>query len=149
MKRVRIIIGLVSLFLFCFSAFAQNESKGIRELFKNNEAIIYAINIRNFGAVDKNSDGIIDIDDGDIPGTFVNAKDRLKNLKDEGINTLYVLPITKTGKLKALGTAGSLYAMDSFTEISPFLDDKTNEISQEYASHKENTELQHEEEIIK
>ena len=129
MKRVRIIIGLVSLFLFCFSAFAQNQNNSIRELFNNNEAIIYAINIRNFGAVDKNSDGIIDIDDGDIPGTFVNAKERLKNLKDEGINTLYILPITKTGKLKALGTAGSLYAMDSFTEISPFLDDKTNEIS--------------------
>ena len=129
MKRIRIIIGLFSILMFQELVFAENETKSIRELFKNNEAIIYTINIRNFGAADKDNDGIIDIDSNDIAGTFVNAKDKLKNLKDEGINTIYVLPITKTGKLKALGTAGSLYAMDSFSEISPFLDDKTNELS--------------------
>ena len=129
MKRIRIIIGLFSIIAFCTNVYAQNETKSLREMFKNNEAIIYTINIRNFSAIDKDNDGIIDIESGDINGTFVNAKERLKTLKDEGINTIYVMPITKTGKLKALGTAGSLYAMDSFSEISPFLDDTTNDLT--------------------
>ena len=47
-------------------------------------------------------------------------------LKKEGINTLYLLPITKTGKLKALGSAGSLYALDSFVELNSQLDDITD-----------------------
>ena len=42
-----------------------------------------------------------------------------------------MLPITKTGKLKALGTAGSLYALDSFEKLNPQLDDKNNPLSVE------------------
>ena len=129
MKRIMFIIGLFSFFVFKNVVFASEAKTSIRELFRNNEAIIYTINIRNFGAIDKNFDGIIDKEQGDIAGTFLNAKEKLKDLKTEGINTVYLLPITKTGKLKALGTAGSLYAMDSFDEISPFLDDETNEKS--------------------
>ena len=127
MKRITAIIGLFSFFMSGNLAFGNEANVSLRELFKNNEAIIYTINIRNFGATDKNSNEIIDVQEGDISGTFLNAKDKLKSLKEEGINTIYLLPITKTGKLKALGTAGSLYAMDSFTEISPFLDDINNE----------------------
>ena len=48
-----------------------------------------------------------------------------------GVNTVYLLPITKTGKLKALGTAGSLYALDSFEKLNPQLDDKSNPMSVE------------------
>lgn len=121
MKRTLFFLALATTFLPQAQA-----RENIRELFKDNSAIIYTLNIRNFGAVDKNNDGIIDIDDGDIKGTFLNAKDKLKNLSYEGINTLYLLPITKTGKLKALGTAGSLYAIDSFDEIAPELDDLSN-----------------------
>ncbi len=117
MKRI-IILAIV---LFLNSCVLAQES--IRELFKNNEALIYTINIRNFGAVDKNSDGIINSQDNDVRGTFLNAKAKLKTLADEGINTIYLLPVTPSGKLKALGTAGSLYAMDSFDEISSDLDD--------------------------
>lgn len=119
----RIIILTIALFLNSFILTEAAPKKTTRELFKNNEAIIYTINIRNFGAVDKNLDGLINPLDGDIKGTFLNAKDKLKALKDDGINTIYLLPITPSGKLKALGTAGSLYAMDSFNEISPDLDD--------------------------
>ena len=116
--------------LLFFPLFAYGSQRAdLKEQFKNNEAIIYTINIRNFGAVDKDNDGIINEEKGDIRGTFLNAKDKLEDLKAEGINTVYVLPITKTGKLKALGTAGSLYAMDSFTILSPELDDKTNDLA--------------------
>lgn len=124
MKRIIIFLAIA----FCFTPFSYAR-ENIRELFKNNEAIIYTINIRNFAAVDKNLDGLINPDDGDIKGTFLNAKNKLKELKDQGINTIYVLPITPSGKLKALGTYGSLYAMDSFDTIDNRLDDENNEKS--------------------
>ena len=119
MKRNKIIL------LLCLSFFIQNANarENIKELFKNNQAIIYTINIRNFGSTDKDNDGIINPKKGDIRGSFLNAKENLKKLSDDGINTIYVLPITPVGKYKALGTAGSLYAMDSFNTINPQIDD--------------------------
>lgn len=98
----------------------------LRELFKNNEAIIYTINIRNFAAVDKDLNGIIETNKGDKIGSFVGAKAKLKELAAHKINTIYILPITPSGKLKALGTAGSLYAMDEFNKIAPELDEIDN-----------------------
>ena len=50
--------------------------------------------------------------------SVVSAKEKLAQLAKEGINTIYLLPITPVGKLKALGTAGSLYAMDDFSTIN-------------------------------
>ncbi len=112
--------------LLCLSFFIQNANarENIKELFKNNQAIIYTINIRNFGSTDNDNDGIINTKKGDINGSFLNAKENLKKLSSDGINTIYVLPITPVGKFKALGTAGSLYAMDGFDTINPQLDDK-------------------------
>ncbi len=95
----------------------------LRTLFTSNKAIIYGINIRSFGAEDKNDNDIIEPWLGDVPGTFVNAKARLDDIVISGANTIHLLPITKVGKLKALGTSGSLYAMDSFNELNPQLDD--------------------------
>jgi len=121
MKRMIIFLGLV-LFLNSFAYAKEN----LRELFKDNKAVIYTLNIRNFAANDKNIDGIIEVDKGDKIGTFIGAKARLKELAQNGINVVYLLPITPTGKLKALGTAGSLYAMDDFNKIAPELDDLNN-----------------------
>ena len=80
----------------------------LRRLFTNNQAVIYEINIRTFNAQDTNKNGIIDFDDAEESGTFLNAIDRLDELKAKGINTIHVMPITPVGKTKALGTAGSL-----------------------------------------
>jgi len=121
------ITALSIFFLTANCAFCENNN--FRKMFTNNSAIIYTINIRNFAAVDKNNNGIIEENLGDTRGTFLNAANKLPELKKEGINTIYLLPITKVGKLKALGTAGSLYAMDSFDEINPQLDDITNTLS--------------------
>ena len=124
MNKLKIISLLLVLFLSQSVTSAQRAN--LRTQFLNNEAIIYTINIRNFGATDSDKDGLIDLSRGDIRGTFVNAKDKLPMLKEEGINTIYLLPITKTGRLKALGSAGSLYALDSFTELNSQLDDITD-----------------------
>ncbi len=125
MRRVVFLTGL----LLLLSTNYLSAREDIVEVFKNNSAIIYTINIRNFGAFDKDNDGIIDESKGDIKGTFLNAKDKLKALKEDGINTIYILPITPVGRLKALGTSGSLYAMDAFDKINPELDDTTNDIT--------------------
>jgi len=130
MKRINIIRGLFLSFILCAlcanSADARPWLNDLRTLFTSNKAIIYTINVRSFGAVDKNNNDIIEPWLGDTPGTFLNAKDRLGDIVASGANTVYLLPITKVGKLKALGTSGSLYAMDSFNEINPQLDDKKN-----------------------
>lgn len=96
-------------------------SNDLKTLFLSNNAIIYAINIRTFNAKDTNKDGIIDESAGEERGNFLNAIDRLDELAALGVNTVNLLPVTPVGKIKALGTAGSLYATASFNEINPQL----------------------------
>lgn len=93
----------------------------LRSLFLSNSAIIYGINIRTFGAKDKNNDGIIQFESGEESGTFLNAIPKLNDLAFQGINTVHLFPITPVGKVKALGTAGSVYSPSSFIELNPQL----------------------------
>ena len=133
MKRIFTwVLGFAVLLVnFSSVALAQEYKNDLRDLFIGNKSVIYALNIRSFGAKDLNGDDIINPLEGDEAGTFLNAIPRLKELSKLGINTIYLLPITKTGKLKALGTAGSLYALDSFDRLNPQLDDKNNPLSVE------------------
>lgn len=91
----------------------------LRSQFLQNKSIIYAINIRTFNAKDTNKNEIIDINEES--GNFLNAIDRLDEIQNMGINTLHILPITPVGKLKALGTAGSVYALADFGSLNPQL----------------------------
>ncbi len=95
----------------------------LRTDFLNNKSVIYAVNMRTFNAQDKNNNGIIDFDEGETSGTFINGINRLKELQSEGINALHLLPITPIGKMKALGTAGSLYSASGFNSLNPQLKD--------------------------
>ena len=128
MNKIKFLISFLFLSLILSPVYAQNYNwnNNLRTLFIDNGANIYTINIRTFGAKDYNKNDIIETNLGEAKGTFINAIPRLKELKELGINTVYLLPITKTGKLKALGTAGSLYAMDSFNTIDPNLLDETD-----------------------
>lgn len=101
----------------------------LRKMFQSNSAVIYALNLRTFGAQDINKNGIIDFEDGEESGTFLNAIPRLDELKQKGINTIHVLPITPVGKVKALGTAGSLYSASSLNSINPQLLSKQTALS--------------------
>lgn len=104
-------------------AFAKNINgvwkNDLRRLAAKNNAIIYVINIRTFNAKDLNNNELID--NNEESGNFINAIDRLDELVKSGINTVHLLPITSIGKIKAFGTAGSLYAMSSFYNINPQL----------------------------
>ncbi len=103
----------------------------LRTLFLNNQAVIMEVNMRSMNAQDINGDGFIQEEIGEVRGNFLNAIERLDELKSLGINTLHVLPITPTGKLKALGTAGSLYAAAGFDSLNTDLIDKNSKLSAE------------------
>ena len=121
---MRLILSIIVCFLLTSSAFAE---EGLRTIFLNNKAVICGINIRNFNANDTNKNGLID--NNEEGGNFINAIERLDEIKDSEINVLHVLPITPVGKLKALGTAGSVYAINGFDTINPQLVDKTSPLT--------------------
>lgn len=103
----------------------------LRDEFLNGSSVIYAVNIRNFNAKDTDGNGIIDIEKGEESGNFINAIDRLNEMKAKGITALHLLPITPVGKMKALGTAGSLYSASGFNTINPQLVSNALSISPE------------------
>lgn len=126
---------LLTIFVF-FTAFQQfvcaDEilyKNNLRSLFQNNEAIIYGLNIRTFNAKDLNGNEIIDYGTDEESGNFVNAVKRLDELQSMGINAVHLLPITPTGKIKALGTAGSVYSLSDFSSLNPDLKDKKSTTS--------------------
>ena len=104
----------------------------LREMIRNNQSVMLAIVPRIFNAKDLNGDDRISIKSGEQVGTFLNAIDRLDELKNDGINTIHILPIHPTGKKNAMGTAGSLYSPLKFIEdngdlaIDPMLIDKND-----------------------
>lgn len=116
--------AILLLFITSSCSFADD---GLRTMFLKNQAVICGINIRNFNSKDINGNGIIDNDEES--GNFINAVERLDEIKSAGINTLHVLPITPVGKLKSLGTAGSLYAMADFDTINHQLVDLSSEMT--------------------
>ncbi len=120
-NSLKLILSFLLLNMGAITCFQSNAVWGnnLKTMFLNNSAIIYTINIRTFGAQDYNGNDIIEPELGEVKGTFINAIPKLKALRQSGINTVYLLPITKVGKLKAHGTAGSLYALDSFDTINP------------------------------
>ena len=129
-KRVLVLLGAI--FLTASSSFASDVwVNDLRSLFLNNNAIIYEINLRTFGAQDINKDGIIDKSEGEESGNFLNAIARLDELMTSGVNTIHVLPVMATGKTKALGSAGSLYAAASFNELNPQLKSDKSALSLE------------------
>lgn len=93
----------------------------LRSMFRHNQANILAMIPRTFNAKDKNGNEYID--GNEQGGTFINAIDRLDEVKNDGFNTLHVLPVNTPGKLKAMGTAGSVYSPKDLLEIDPRLKD--------------------------
>lgn len=120
----KILFSLLSFFILSSAVYAED---GLRTMFLQNKTVICGINIRNFNAKDTNGDGIID--NNEESGNFINAVERLDEIKAAGVNVLHVLPITPVGKLKSLGTAGSLYAIADFDSINHQLVDLTSQMT--------------------
>ncbi len=96
----------------------------LRTLFLTNGAKILAMIPRTFNAKDTNNNEYID--GNEQHGTFLNAIERLDEVKAQGFNTLHVLPINPPGKNNAMGTAGSLYSPLDMLELDPKLIDKND-----------------------
>lgn len=110
----------------------QPYKNNLRTMVQNNESVMMAIVPRTFTAKDINGDDIVMLKEGEKNGTFLSAIDRLDELKNDGINTIHILPIHPMGKKNAQGTAGSLYAPEKFITddghlaIDPMLIDKND-----------------------
>ena len=98
-----------------------NYKNELKTMFNTGKAKILAIIPRTFNAKDLNGNDYID--GNEQHGTFLNAIERLDEVKAQGFNTLHILPIHPTGKIKAMGTAGSLYSPKDMLAIDPNLID--------------------------
>lgn len=94
----------------------------LKTMLTGNNAKILAVIPRIMNADDKDGNELIQGDE--TPGNFVNAVERLDEIKNLGFNTLHILPIHPPGKMKAMGTAGSLYAPKDFLRLDPELVDE-------------------------
>lgn len=121
MKKILFCLLFVALYILNSPKSSAAWVNDLSSLYKSNSAVIYAVNIRTFNAKDLNNNGIIEEDLGEERGTFLNAIEKLDDLAASGVNTILLLPVTPVGKVKALGTAGSLYAASNFNEINPQL----------------------------
>jgi len=90
----------------------------LKDLFHKNQAIIYALNIRTYGAHDDNHDGRISLAQGEN-GTFLSCIPKLDQLANLGVNTIHLLPINPLSKTRRLGEAGSLYAPSDYHTLNP------------------------------
>lgn len=102
----------------------------LRSMILNNESVMLAIAPRIFTAEDMNGDEKISLHKGEKPGTLLSAISRLDELKEDGFNTIHILPIHPPGFKNAMGTAGSVYSPARFLEedgslaIDPILIEK-------------------------
>lgn len=100
----------------------------LKQMFRQNQAVIYALNVRTFGAKDANNDGRVDPTQNE-QGTFLSSIERLDELKALGVNTLHLLPINPPGVIKQAGNAGSVYATGDYHALNPQLADKTSPLN--------------------
>ena len=89
MKKVFL---LACILLIGSSSYAQTWVNDALTLFNKNQAVVLTINMRTFGAVDKDRNGIIQKKKGEVSGNFDNAISRLDEISALGVNTLHLLP---------------------------------------------------------
>ena len=98
----------------------------LKQMFHKNEAVTYALNLRTFGAEDKNGDGRISVRLGEN-GTFLSSIQKLDELAALGVNNIHLLPINPIGQGKRFGEGGSLYAPSDYHHLNPEFDTPGND----------------------
>ncbi len=90
------------------------------------KSVMYSTMIRTSSAWDHDRDGDLSLKNLDglkETGTFVKMLGMLPTLRKMGIDTLYLLPISKHSTHIKKGDFGSPYAVQHFTELDPNLKD--------------------------
>ena len=80
----------------------QGYKNDLRSMMLQNKAQILGVIPRTMNAKDTDGNELIQGDEE--AGNFINAVERLDEIKDTGFNTLHVLPIHEPGKTNAMGT---------------------------------------------
>ncbi len=100
----------------------------LKSLFRQRQAITYALFLRTFAAQDKNQDGKISPELGEN-GNFLKAISMLPYLKSLGVNNIHLLPIMPVGKTDRLGhfgAPGSPYAPGALDRLNAEFDEPNN-----------------------
>ena len=96
------------------------------------QSVVYSTMIRTSAAWDNDRSGHIDSSNiYHMPetGSFVRMLAILPLLKKMGVNTIYMLPISKYSLKDKKGDLGSPYGVSNFNELDPFLKDSLTEDS--------------------
>jgi hypothetical protein len=88
------------------------------------QATIYGMSIRTTSAWDHNGDGALSHGRWTETGTFLKSILLLPLLSRMGVNTLYLLPVTKISQAFRKGEIGCPYSARSFSELEPDLHDR-------------------------
>ncbi|MCO4291446.1 alpha-amylase family glycosyl hydrolase [Solitalea sp. MAHUQ-68] len=67
------------------------------------DVVMYEVNLRGFSA----------------EGNFKGVQNRLDQIKDLGVNVIWLMPINPVGQLKSAGGLGSPYAVKNYKEVNP------------------------------
>jgi len=87
-------------------------------------ATIYGMSIRTSSAWDHDGDGSLSPGRWTETGTFLKSILLLPLLSRMGVNTLYLLPVTKISQAFRKGEIGCPYSARSFSELEPDLHDR-------------------------
>ncbi len=82
----------------------------------SSNTVIYNAFVRQFGAIDKNNDGVINPGEG---GTFNDLIKRMSYFKKLGINTIYLNPIQSAGEIFKYRTEERNYYENNLTNHLP------------------------------
>lgn len=98
-----LLVFTASLFIFSCQVDEPVQLSGVYERPLLTDMVMYEINLRAFS---------------DPPG-FSGIEDRLDELAEIGVNTLWLMPIFPVGQENSVGQLGSPYAVANYTEVNP------------------------------
>ena len=100
MKKILALVAIVATFVGCCNCGAQNVSESNFDKFNS---VVYELNIRQ----------------ATVEGTFAAAEKYLPELKEMGVDIVWLMPISPIGVLDRKGSLGSYYSIIDYKAINP------------------------------
>ena len=100
MKKILALVAIVATFVGCCNCGAQNASESNFDKFNS---VVYELNIRQ----------------ATVEGTFAAAEKYLPELKEMGVDIVWLMPISPIGVLDRKGSLGSYYSIIDYKAINP------------------------------